>query len=63
MKRIPVNNNRKVNMELISNGLKVENFGSTESFVIPDHEIIMLLNYYRNCKSGIEKSDYIEQED
>ena len=62
MKRIQVNNNRKVNMELISNGLKVENFGNTD-FTIPDHEIIMLLNYYRNCKSGIEKSEYIKQED
>ena len=62
MKTIEVNNGRKINMELNSNGLKVENFcGSTESFIIPDHEIIMLLNYYRNCKSGIEKSDYIEK--
>lgn len=59
MKTIEVNNGGKVNMELNSNGLKVENFGSTESFVIPDREIIMLLNYYCNCKSGIEKSDYI----
>lgn len=59
MKTIEVNNGRKINMELNSNGLKVENFGSTESFIIPDHEIIMLINYYCNCKSGIEKSDYI----
>ena len=59
MKTIEVNNGEKINIELKNNGLKVENFGSTESFVIPYHEIIMLLNYYRNCKSGIEKSDYI----
>lgn len=50
MKTIEVNNGRKINMELNGNGLKVENFGSTESFIILDHEIIMLINYYCNCK-------------
>lgn len=62
MKIIPVNNGQEINFNLIDKGLTVENFGNT-NFTIPDHEIIMLLNYYRNCKSGLEKSDYILKED
>ena len=61
MKRIPTNNGKEITLNLTNKGFVVENFGNTD-FTIPDHEIIMLLNYYRNCKSGIEKSDYIEQE-
>lgn len=62
MKTIPVSNGQEINLNLIGKGLAVENFGNTD-FTIPDHEIIMLLNYYRNCKSGLEKSDYILKED
>lgn len=62
MKTIPVNNGQEINLNLVGKGLAVENFGNTD-FIIPDHEIIMLLNYYRNCKSGLEKSDYILKED
>lgn len=63
MKTIPVNNGQEINLKLTNKGLTVENFGSADLFTIPDHEIIMLLNYYRNCKSGLEKSDYILKED
>lgn len=61
MKKIPVNNGKEINLDLIGKGLAVENFGNTD-FTIPDHEIIMLLNYYCNCKSGLEKSSYILKE-
>ena len=63
MKSIPVNNNQKINLNLTDKGLLVKNFGTTDSFIVPDHELIMLLNYYCNCKSGLEKSDYILKED
>lgn len=62
MKTIPVNNGQEITLNLVNKGLAVEKFGNTD-FTIPDHEIIMLLNYYRNCKNGLEKSDYILKED
>lgn len=63
MKTIPVNNGQEINLKLTNKGLVVENFGSTELFTIPDYELVMLLNYYCNCKNGLEKSDYILKED
>lgn len=31
------------------------------NYNISDGDIVMLLNYYVNCKTGIEKSDYISE--
>ena len=28
---------------------------------ITSGELVMLMNYYRNCKSGCEQSDYIQK--
>lgn len=66
-----VNNGRK--MELIqgehdgfvsilitdANG-NMEKFNSQESFIEPG-EMVMLINYFRNCRNGTEKSDYIRK--
>lgn len=39
------------------NGL-AETIDGNEAFIFAG-EMVMLINYYRNCKRGIEKSDYI----
>lgn len=31
----------------------------TEVYAMEYGEFVMLMNYFRNCKNGIEKSDYI----
>ena len=28
---------------------------------IPEHELVMLYDYWSNCKDGTEQSDYIEE--
>lgn len=67
MRRIFVNNGDSIVLNADSNekGLEVvsldSNIGINYSYVIPEGEMIMLLNYYRNCKSGLEKSDYISK--
>lgn len=66
-----VNNGRK--MELIQRQhdgkilIHVED-GNGNAEVIPDHEafidpgeMVMLINYFRNCKNGTETSDYISR--
>ena len=59
MKKINVNNDRIVEIE----GNKVIYRNSKgeidRELIISDCDIIMLLNYYINCKNGIEESDYI----
>lgn len=63
MREIEVNNGCKIVLENKSQGIEIihcDSKGSIEySYNIPDGDLVMLLNYYRNCKSGREKSDYI----
>ena len=62
---IEVNNGRKILLSGNDNAsieVLTEDNGTIEnSYNIPDYELIMLLNYYRNCKAGREKSDYIAE--
>ena len=65
MKEIEVNNGCKIVLENKSQGIEVihcDSKGGIEySYNIPDGDLVMLMNYYRNCKSGREKSDYISE--
>ena len=65
MKEITVNNNRTLTLQKDKNGIEVvvqDGGGGIEySYIIPDGDIVMLLNYWRNCKDGREKSDYISE--
>ena len=65
MKIIEVNNQRKIVLESKSENIEVTAYNSDGSvdynYDIPDGDVVMLLNYYRNCKAGIEKSDYISK--
>ena len=62
-KRIEVNNQRHIELLPQDNGIKVVTLDSNneveKEYVVSDGDIVMLLNYYQNCKSGNEKSDYI----
>ena len=63
MKEITVNNNRTLTLLPDKNGIEVivqDGGGGIEnSYVVPDGDIVMLLNYWKNCKDGIEDSIYI----
>lgn len=60
MKIIHTNNDSLFTIKKTSNGIFVKGFGSNDNeMCIPDHEIVMLLNYYHNCKEGLESQDYI----
>lgn len=65
MKEITVNNDRTLTLQKDKNGIEVvvqDGGGGIEySYIIPDGDIVMLLNYWRNCKDGREKSDYISE--
>ena len=65
MKEITVNNDRTLTLQKHKNGIEVvvqDGGGGIEySYIIPDGDIVMLLNYWRNCKDGREKSDYISE--
>ena len=65
MKEIEVNNGCKIVLENKSRGIEIIHCDSNRvieySYNIPDGVFVMLLNYYRNCKSGREKSDYISE--
>lgn len=65
MREIEVNNGCKIVLENKLQGIEVihcDSKGGIEySYNIPDGYLVMLLNYYRNCKSGREKSDYISE--
>lgn len=65
MKEITVNNQRTITLEPERDGVEVivqDGCGGIEySYNIPDGDIVMLLNYWRNCKDGREKSDYISK--
>lgn len=62
---IEVNNERKMALEFAGDGIVVtkmdEKFTEEERYAILGHEVVMLLNYYQNCKEGREKSDYINE--
>lgn len=60
MKIIHTNNGGLFTIKKTQNGIFVEGFGGADNeMCIPDHEIVMLLNYYHNCKEGLESQDYI----
>lgn len=63
MKEIEVNNGCKIVLKSKPEGTEIIHCNSNGdieySHIIPDGEIVMLLNYYRNCKDGLEESDYI----
>lgn len=65
MKEITVNNNRTLTLQPDKNGIEVivqDGGGGIEnSYVVPDGDIVMLLNYWKNCKDGIEDSVYISE--
>lgn len=63
MKRININNGDYLEIKPTENGLSVErrdqNGNLEREEYVPDGDFVMLMNYWRNCKHGIEKSDYI----
>lgn len=65
MKEIKVNNNRALTLSNKNKSVEVvvtDGKGGIEySYNIPDGDIVMLLNYWRNCKAGRENSDYIAE--
>ena len=65
MKEITVNNNRTLTLLPDKNGIEVivqDGGGGIEnSYVVPDGDVVMLLNYWKNCKDGIEDSIYISE--
>lgn len=64
-KQINVNNKGKINIKNTTDGVEVIHYDANETviydYIIPDGEIVMLLDYYLNCKNGTEKSDYISE--
>lgn len=64
MIKLDVNNQRFIEMEYKNNWTVVttkDGKGNIEnSYGIEDADMVMLLNYYQNCKDGIEASDYIK---
>lgn len=65
MIKLEINNNRnieisqqisdgKINVDVLDSNGEVEYY-----YTITAGEMVMLLNYFQNCKDGIEKSDYI----
>lgn len=65
MKKIEINNGNSIVLETTKGGVEIihcdSGNGIEYSYNIPDGEFVMLLNYYRNCKCGLEKSDYISE--
>lgn len=64
MIKLDINNNRVVELEYKNNWTVVtmrDSEGEVEErFGIEDGDMVMLLNYYQNCKNGLEESDYIK---
>lgn len=65
MIKIEVNNQRVIELEYKNNWTVVtekNSKGNVEKrYGIEDEDLVMLLNYYQNCKDGLEKSDYIKE--
>lgn len=63
IKTIPTSNKGKLILISSDNGLVVikedTNSNVEYSYNVAEGDLVMLLNYYVNCKSGIEESDYI----
>lgn len=61
---IPVNNQGSIKILEHKGGVIVEHIDSKgqpeQRNFINEADIVMLLNYYYNCKNGLEKSDYIK---
>lgn len=66
MKIIKVNNQRKIVLKNKPESVEVTAYNSDSHidyiYDISDGDIVMLLNYYRNCKTGVESSDYISKQ-
>ena len=60
--KIKVNNNNTIELEENKVTYRDNNNNIYRELNISDGDIVMLLNYYINCKSGIEKSEYILEE-
>lgn len=60
---IATNNGSSITLMFNTDGLEVIHndycMGIEYPYAIPEGELVMPLNYYRNCKSGIDQSDYI----
>ncbi len=60
---IQVNNNRTLLVHEILGGIRVQtingNLTLESEAVIFDNDLVMLYDYWLNCKNGTEKSDYI----
>ena len=64
---IKVEVNNKQNLVLVDDKeadcLKLRTYNNngelTEAYPMEYGEFVMLMNYFRNCKNGIEESDYI----
>lgn len=62
-----INNNRILTMEqgkhdghiLVTTGTRQ---GTDKHYIITAGEMVMLLNYFQNCKDGTETSDYIQKD-
>lgn len=63
MKRIEVNNKGILEIEAKDSGVVVTKRDDKNNIerrdFIEDGDLVMLLNYWRNCKDGLEKSSYI----
>lgn len=46
----------KINVDVLDLNGEVDYFYEIEA-----GELVMLLNYYQDCKDGLEKSDYIKE--
>ena len=63
--KIKVNNGDKLILTSTNKGLQVNiqnNKGVVfKSYTISEGDLVMLLNYYQNCKNGLETSSYISK--
>lgn len=64
MKLIETNNKTYLVIRDSGRALTVEHHDHDDTITsvdsIPLGDVVMLINYWRNCKDGIEKSDYIK---
>lgn len=58
-----INNSRVLTMKQLEHDGSISiNTSTKEHYAISPGEMIMLLNYFQNCKNGTEKSVYILQD-
>lgn len=62
---IKVNNRDTLILTSTNKGLQVDRKTSKgivdKSYTISEGDLVMLLNYYQNCKNGLEISSYISR--